>query len=126
MRFIKDDKSGQLIDVNALEYATVIINYAACYYYWVVERNFQTKETPYPKVLIKADNVASEFWAKKGCKRSKIDRRLGLIQCAMMINRFHPSKELFSLILDALLLERHVNPLEIMEVLRNYPGMIAP
>ena len=101
-----------------------------------------------------------------------IGGRLGLIQCAMMINspvgltsdhvdthtniiadiispwklesdvspgfvkllqefpqlkncrRFHPSKELLSLILDAMSSERHVNPLEILEVLQNYPGKI--
>ena len=81
LRFIKDGKSVQLIDINALEYATVIINYAACYYYWVVERNCQAREISYPKVLIKADNVASKFWAKKGCKRSMTGRRLGCIQC---------------------------------------------
>ena len=39
--------------------------------------------------------------------------------------RFHPSKELLSLISDVLLLERLVNPLEIMEVLRDHPGRIA-
>jgi len=50
LRFIKDGKSGQLIDINALEYVTVIINYAVCYYYWVIERNCQAKEIPYPKV----------------------------------------------------------------------------
>ena len=173
LRFIKDGKSGELIDINALEYATVIINYAACYYYWVVERNCQAKNIPYPRVLIKDDNAPSEFWAKKGCKRSMIGRRLGRIQCAMMMNnpvgmttdhvdthtnviadkisrwklksdvspgfakllqeypqlkncrRFHPSNELLSLISDALSSERHVKPLEIMEVLRNYPGRIA-
>ena len=135
------------------------------YYYWVVERNCQAKNIPYPRVLIKDDNAPSEFWAKKGFKRSMIGRRLGRIQCAMMMNnpvgmttdhvdthtnviadknsrwksksdispgfdkllqeysqlkncrRFHPSNELLSLISDALLLERHLNPLGIMAVL---------
>ena len=86
LRFVKDGKSGQLIDINVLEYATVLISYAATYYFWVVEGNCKTKQIPYPKVLIMADNVASEYWAKKGCKRSMTGRRLGRIQCAMMIN----------------------------------------
>ncbi len=35
---------------------------------------------------IMADNTCSEVWATKGCKRSFIGRRIGKIQCAMMIN----------------------------------------
>ena len=31
LRFIKDGNSGEHIDINSLEYVTVIINYAACY-----------------------------------------------------------------------------------------------
>ena len=86
LRFIKDGKSGKLIDINTLEYATVIISFAASYYYWVVKKNCEAREIPFPKVLISTDNVESEFWAKKGCKRSMAGRRLGRVQCAMMIN----------------------------------------
>ena len=37
LRFIKDGKSGKLININVLEYATVIIKYAVSYFYWVKE-----------------------------------------------------------------------------------------
>ena len=84
LRFVKDGKSGKLIDINALEYATVLINYAACIYYWVIEENI--KRIPYPTCLIRADNKSAESWAIKGCKRSLTGRRLGRLQCALMIN----------------------------------------
>ena len=75
-----------MIDINSLEYATVLINYAASIYFWIMDNNISKKNIPYPNVLIMADNTSSESWATKGCKRSMIGRRLGRLQCAMMIN----------------------------------------
>ena len=86
LRYVKDGKSGKLIDINALEYATILINYAACVHFWVTEGNCSVQNIPFPRVTILADNKSSEFWATKGCKRSLIGRRLGRLQCAMMIN----------------------------------------
>lgn len=86
LRHVKDGKSGKLIDINSLEYATVLINYAASIYFWIMDNNISKKNIPYPNVLIMADNTSSESWATKGCKRSMIGRRLGRLQCAMMIN----------------------------------------
>ncbi len=86
LRFVKDGKSGELIDINALEYATILINYAACIHFWVVEGNCKSKNIPYPRVQIYADNTAAESWALKGCKRSLVGRRVGRLQCALMIN----------------------------------------
>ena len=34
----------------------ILLNYAAYYYFWVVEQNCQSKHIPYPKVMIRADN----------------------------------------------------------------------
>jgi len=173
LKYIKDGKSGKLIDINALEYATVIINYAASMHFWITQRNCEAKNIPYPRVLIMADNKSSESWATKGCKRSLIGRRLGRLQCTMMMNnpvgldtghvdtkaniiadkisrwksqtdtllgfdvlkqefkqlkscqRFHPSKELISLVLDALSSDKLINPLEVRELLLKYPGSLA-
>jgi len=120
-----------------------------------------------------ADNKSSESWATKGCKRSLIGRRLGRLQCTMMMNnpvgldtghvdtkaniiadkisrwksqtdtllgfdvlkqefkqlkscqRFHPSKELISLVLDALSSDKLINPLEVRELLLKHPGSLA-
>jgi hypothetical protein len=86
LRFVKDGKSGKLIDINCLEYATIIINYAACMFFWITEDNIAQQDIPYPRVRIMADNKSSECWATKGCKRSMLGRKLGRLQCAMMMN----------------------------------------
>ena len=35
IRSIKNDKDGKMIVINCMEYATILINYAAAYHYWV-------------------------------------------------------------------------------------------
>ena len=86
VRYLKDDSSGKLVGINALEYATILISYAASIHYWVIEKNMRTKNIPNPMVQIMADNISSEAWTTKGCKNSLVGRRLGRLQCAMMIN----------------------------------------
>ena len=86
LRYVKDGKDGTLIDINALEYATILINYAACIHFWIINNNCSRKNIPFPRVLIRADNKSAESWAIKGCKRLMIGRRLGRLQCALMIN----------------------------------------
>jgi hypothetical protein len=173
LRKIKDGRSGELIDINTLEYATELINYAASTHFWYTEDNRSKKSIPYPKVLIRADNKSAESWGVKGCKRSMVGRSLGRLQCALMINnpvgldtdyintkknviadklsrfetetdatfgfasikqefpqlrncrRFHPSKELISWILDALLLAKLEDPLAASEGLLSNPGKIT-
>ena len=83
LHHVKDGKSGQLIDIKTLEYATVLINFAASVYYWVIKGNRETKQRSHPRVMIKADNTSAEAWATKGYKRSLIGRSLGRIQCAI-------------------------------------------
>ena len=85
LRHVKDGSDGTLIDINCLEYATILINYAAAYCFWVTMSNLKRRGIPYPRVLIYADNQSSEYWAIKGCKRSFTGRRLGRLQCAMMM-----------------------------------------
>ena len=83
LRFVKNNKDGTLISINALEYAALIINYvAACHHFLTNEDCLD----PHPSVLLFADNTAAESWAIKGCKSSAVGRHLGLLQCALMIN----------------------------------------
>ena len=86
VRYIRDDSSGKLVTINALEYATILISYAASIHFWIIEKNRQKKNIPNPVVQIMADNTSAESWAIKGCKKSLVGRRLGRLQCAMMIN----------------------------------------
>lgn len=75
-------EKGKLISINALEYATVIINYCAALLY------FQevSSEDVHPTVHINADNTSAESWASSGCKRGLLmGRALGRLQCALML-----------------------------------------
>ena len=156
LRFIKNNKNNNLISINVLEYAALIINYVASTHYHLHNKD---DSGPFPTVLLYADNTTAEAWAIKACKHSLIGRALGRIQCALMINnpvgisvayvttkknviadrtsrvtreanispsfdtlmqdfpqlkscrRFHPSAELVSLVMDALLEEFLLDPL---------------
>ena len=81
--YVRNNKDGKLISINVLEYAAILINYAASYHY---HHTHPDPEDPYPTVLLEADNRASESWTEKGCKSSLIGRSLARLQCAMTIN----------------------------------------
>ena len=85
IRFIKDGKSGELIDINALEYATIIFDYAASCCYWLSKGNCKKYNIPHPMMRCYADNIPAKIWTNKGCKRSMTGRRLGRLQCALVI-----------------------------------------
>ena len=73
-----------MVSINALEYASLIINYvAACY---VLTKVSQTTKDPHPIVLLYADNRTAESWLIKASKSSNAGRALGYIQAALMIN----------------------------------------
>ena len=81
--YIRNNKNGMLISINVLEYAAILINYAASYHFF--QQNPDSSD-PYPMVLFMADNTSSESWAEKGCNSSHIGRALSRLQCAMMMN----------------------------------------
>ena len=58
--YIRNNKDGTLISINVLEYAAILINYAASYHYF---RQNPDQSDPYPMVLLMADNTLSELWA---------------------------------------------------------------
>jgi hypothetical protein len=86
IRSVKNDKDGKMIVINCMEYATILINYAAAYHYWVKQNNIEKTGIQYPTTQIMADNKTAESWTTKGCKRSMTGRALGRLQCALMIN----------------------------------------
>ena len=84
LKFVYNDKDGKLVSINALEYASLIINYvAACY---VLTQVYPTADDPHPVVLLYADNRTAESWLIKASKSSQAGRALGYIQAALMIN----------------------------------------
>jgi len=85
LRFIKNNKNNQLISINVLEYAALILNFVATTHYF--RYSHHDASDPYPTSLLYADNSTCEAWGKlKQCKTSMTGRNLGRLQCALMIN----------------------------------------
>ena len=83
LKYVRNNSEGKLISINVLEYAAIIINYAATTLYF---QSHHDASDPYPLVLFNADNRAAESWTTKSCTSSMIGRALGRVQCAMMLN----------------------------------------
>ena len=81
--YVKTNKDGTLVSINVLEYAALLVNYAAacCYYL-----HNPPRDDPFPVVRFFVDNTSSEAWGMKGCTGSLIGRALSRLQCAMMID----------------------------------------
>ena len=88
---IKNNKSGKLITINVLEYAVVIISFAASTVA-VNERLQKPSDSTlalqhsYPIVLNKVDNTSAESWTTKACKSSLTGKALAEVFCSLMIN----------------------------------------
>ena len=84
LRFVKNNRQGNLIDINLLEYAALLIT--------DIIANTRVSDLgilatdPNPHVLYYGDNTTSESWAEKGAKHSPAGRALGRLQCALMVN----------------------------------------
>ena len=171
LKFITNDSQGNLITINSLEYASLIIEYATAFHALTI-RN-PSPADPHPVVCLFADNTTAEAWIIKASKASLAGRALGRIQASLMINnpvginvnhvtssanvvadrisrilteanllsdmqpifqdfpalkscqRFHPSAELISLILDTLLHKKFVDPLLTSRAVLAAPGRIT-
>jgi hypothetical protein len=80
----RDPKTGETISINALEYATVLINYAAATD--AVALITDPTAPQFPVLLNWADNTAAISWTKKMCKSSEGGKALSRILCSQMIN----------------------------------------
>jgi hypothetical protein len=76
LKHIKNDKDGELVVINCMEYATFLVGYAAAYYYWVTCGNAEKLGIEYPCVLFLIDNTSAETCTRKGCKNSTTGRAL--------------------------------------------------
>ena len=171
LKFMFNNNDGTLVSINALEYASLIINYVAATY--VLTQIWPSPDDPHPVVLLYADNRTAESWLIKASKSSPGGRALGYIQAALMINnpvginvahvtskdneiadrisriisetmlltemqkiyknyprlrscqRFIPSAELTSLILDTLSEKKFVDPLPRSRRILAAPGKIT-
>ena len=80
---IRNKANKQLISINVLEYAALLVTFILAHRIISEEGHF-TKD-PHPHFLVEGDNTASESWAKKGAKHSKGGRALGRLHAALMI-----------------------------------------
>ena len=81
--YVRNNKDRRLVSINVLEYAALLINYAAAYHFYLHNPD---PADPYPQVLFYANNTASKSLMVKACNSSLIRRALSRLQCAMMIN----------------------------------------
>lgn len=78
-----DNKDGQLISINVLEFVTVIINYIAATH---VISTTNIIDDPYPVLLNITDNTSALNWTVNSCKTSPIGRLLSRFFCSWLIN----------------------------------------
>jgi hypothetical protein len=81
---IRTPESGETISINALEYATLIINYEAATQ--TIDEISDPSAPEYPVLLNWTDNSAALAWTKKMCKSSNAGKALSRILCGQMIN----------------------------------------
>ena len=168
--YIRDNQTNDLVSINVLEYAGIIINYVASTHYFLLNPR---EDDPHPITLLIADNTTAESWIIKACMNSDIGRALGRLQCALMINnpvgidcahvcskenkfadgisritaesnadsyfsslqqefpelagcrRFHPSKELVSMVMDAICHKKFLDPVAASQRILSALGKIT-
>ena len=81
---LKDDSSGKLISINALEFITVIINYCAALS--VIAADGLFSDDQYPVVLCKTDNTSALNWVSHRCKGSPLGRALGRLFVGLLMD----------------------------------------
>lgn len=86
LKVLKNNKSGELISINALEYLVVIINYAAATACYENRRTNSKEDIEYPTILNMVDNTTADSWTHKMCKKSKSGKALALVLSSIMIN----------------------------------------
>jgi hypothetical protein len=82
-KFVFDDRDKQLITINCLEFASVIINYCASL--TVIETTDFTDD-PWPILLAWCDNSTAVHWVNHACMNSETGRALGRLFCALLMD----------------------------------------
>ena len=83
LKYITDNKNGEIICINALEYVSLSITYLACTYCLLTSH--KNYKYPYPTILLRGDNTTGKSWAINTTKNSLLGRLLGRIQCTPMV-----------------------------------------
>ena len=80
---LPDDKAGNFISINCLEFISIIINYTATY---TVLTSEVPTDDPFPVLLDMSDNISATRWTNHACKESLGGRALGRLLCMLLVN----------------------------------------
>ena len=78
---LKNNDNDDLIDINCLEYVTIIINYCAA----LVVLEKEPVDDPYPVLLAITDNTSALNWTVHTAKKSRIGRALARLFCGLLM-----------------------------------------
>ena len=83
---VRDPTSDTLISINLLEFATVVINYAAATTAVYSPAFIPKNNTPYPTLLNLSDNSSALSWIRKATNSTPEGRALSRLLCTLQIN----------------------------------------
>eukprot|EP00957_Ditylum_brightwellii_P209216 15360845-Ditylum_brightwellii.AAC.2 len=83
---MKKDKSGKLIFVNVLEYATILLNFGASLAVIENLRKEGLLQYKHSVILIRADNMSADSWTRKASSSLVARKALMRLQCALLLN----------------------------------------
>ena len=81
--FLPENKSAKMININVLEYATIILNYAAA----LTVLEYDGVGDDIHLVLLNwADNTSAVRWTNQECKKYLVWKALGRTFCTLLID----------------------------------------
>ena len=81
----KDPVTGDLISINLLEYAVIVVNYFISSFILKTNHSALTKD-PFPMLLNWADNQTAIAWTRKAASSNASGKALSRLLCAARIN----------------------------------------
>jgi hypothetical protein len=82
--YLPNNKKGNMVSINVLEFITIIINYAGAL--TVLGKEEGITDDPFPVLLNFCDNTSAIHWANHACKESLMGRALGRMLCMLLID----------------------------------------
>ena len=82
VRCINDNRGGNLLSINILEYLVVIIDYAASQAAIAID----PPEDEHPNLLNRVDDTSAHSWSTKGCIQTKEGKALSRLNCFLLID----------------------------------------
>ena len=81
----KKPRASDLVSINCLEHAVIILAYTA--FLDAIDTFNPFPTIPHPKALFLTDNTTADSWTKKVATSSAMGKRLNRIFCSLLINQ---------------------------------------